>query len=118
MREGDVTKRVNARDENEINNTGFGVNRYRCVHTPVLEVRGGYARIYFKFTILKNYMHRARAARACALAPRAKVGGMSQLWTIQALNSKSGSLAPWGIFSCFHRWVVGPVNRSITGEKL
>ena len=29
---GDVTKRVNARDENEINNTGFGVNRYRCVH--------------------------------------------------------------------------------------
>jgi hypothetical protein len=20
------------RDENEINNTGFGVNRYRCVH--------------------------------------------------------------------------------------
>jgi hypothetical protein len=34
-----VTKRVNARDENEINNTGFGVNRYRCVHTPVLEVR-------------------------------------------------------------------------------
>jgi hypothetical protein len=39
VREGDVTKRVNARDENEINNTGFGVNRYRCVHTPVLEVR-------------------------------------------------------------------------------
>ena len=35
---GGVTKRVNARDENEINNTGFGVNRYRCVHTPVLEV--------------------------------------------------------------------------------
>ena len=32
---GDVPKRVNARDENEINNTGFGVNRYRCVHTPV-----------------------------------------------------------------------------------
>ena len=26
------------RDQNEINNTGFGVNRYRCVHTPVLEV--------------------------------------------------------------------------------
>jgi len=25
-----------ARDENEINNTGFGVNRYRCVYTPVL----------------------------------------------------------------------------------
>jgi hypothetical protein len=24
-------------------------------------LRGGYARIYFKFTILKNYMHRARA---------------------------------------------------------
>ena len=36
VREGDdVPKRVNARDENEINNTGFGVNRYRCVHTPV-----------------------------------------------------------------------------------
>ena len=35
---GDVTKRVNARDENEINNTGFGVNRYRCVHTPVLNL--------------------------------------------------------------------------------
>jgi hypothetical protein len=31
------------------------------------------------FTILKNYMHRARAARARPLAPRAKVGGMSQL---------------------------------------
>jgi hypothetical protein len=30
-----------------------------------------------KFIILKNYMHRARAARA--LAPRAKVGGMSQM---------------------------------------
>jgi hypothetical protein len=29
---GAVTKRVNARDENEINNTGFGVNWYRCVH--------------------------------------------------------------------------------------
>jgi hypothetical protein len=40
---------------------------------------GEYARIYFKFTILKNYMHRARAARARALAPRAKVGGMRQL---------------------------------------
>jgi hypothetical protein len=31
------------------------------------------------FVILKNYMHRARAALARALAPRAKVGGMSQL---------------------------------------
>ena len=29
---------MNARDENEINNTGFGVNRYRCVHTPVLNL--------------------------------------------------------------------------------
>ena len=38
FREGGVTKRVNARDENEINNTGFGVNRYRCVHTPVLNL--------------------------------------------------------------------------------
>jgi hypothetical protein len=28
---GGVTKRVNARDENETNNTGFGVNQYRCV---------------------------------------------------------------------------------------
>jgi hypothetical protein len=83
-------------------------------------VRGGYARIYLKFTILKNYMHRALAAHARALAPRVKVGGMSQLIsqlsTIQALNSKSGKLAPWGIFSCFHRWVVGPVNRSIGGD--
>ena len=35
---GGVTKRVNARDENEINNTGFGVNRYRCVYTPVLNL--------------------------------------------------------------------------------
>ena len=26
------------RDENEINNTGFGVNRYRCVYTPVLNL--------------------------------------------------------------------------------
>jgi hypothetical protein len=43
-------------------------------------VRGGYARIYyFEIIILKNYMHRARAALARALAPRAKVGGMSQL---------------------------------------
>ena len=42
-------------------------------------IRGGYARIYLKFIILKNYMHRARAALARALAPRATVGGMSQL---------------------------------------
>ncbi len=45
----------------------------------VVGIRGGYARIYLKFIILKNYMHRARAALARALAPRAKVGGMSQL---------------------------------------
>jgi hypothetical protein len=32
-----------------------------------------------KIIILKNYMHRARVALARALAPRAKVGGMSQL---------------------------------------
>jgi hypothetical protein len=32
-----------------------------------------------KFIILKNYMHRARAALARAFAPRAKVGGMRQL---------------------------------------
>jgi hypothetical protein len=39
-----------------------------------------------KFTILKNYIHRARARRGCAraarvraLAPREKVGGMRQL---------------------------------------
>jgi hypothetical protein len=32
-----------------------------------------------KFIILKSYMHRARAALALALAPRAKLGGMSQL---------------------------------------
>jgi hypothetical protein len=32
-----------------------------------------------KFIILKNYMHRARAALARALAPRAKAGGMCQL---------------------------------------
>jgi hypothetical protein len=32
-----------------------------------------------KFIILKNYKHRARAAPARALAPRAKLGGMSQL---------------------------------------
>jgi hypothetical protein len=32
-----------------------------------------------KFIILKNYMHRALTALARALAPRAKVGGMSQL---------------------------------------
>ena len=41
-------------------------------------IQGGYVRIYLKFTILKNYMHRARAALARALAPRAKVGVMSQ----------------------------------------
>ena len=40
--------------------------------------------LFFKnllFSILKNYMdmHRARAAHARSLAPRAKVGGMSQL---------------------------------------
>jgi len=80
------------------------------------EYGGGYARIYLKFTILKSYMHRARAALARVLAPRAKVGGMSQLLTTQALNSKSGKLAPWGIFSCFRRWVVGPVIRSIGGD--
>jgi hypothetical protein len=81
-----------------------------------MAIQGGYARIYLKFTILKNYMRRARAALTRALAPRAKVGGMSQLLTTQALNSKSGKLAPWGIFSCFRRWVVGPVNRSIGGD--
>jgi hypothetical protein len=32
-----------------------------------------------KFIILKNYMHRARAALTCVLAPHATVGGMSQL---------------------------------------
>jgi hypothetical protein len=32
-----------------------------------------------KFIILKNYMHRALAALPRALAPRATVGGMSQL---------------------------------------
>jgi hypothetical protein len=32
-----------------------------------------------KLLFLKNYMHRSRAARARALAPRATVGGMSQL---------------------------------------
>jgi hypothetical protein len=32
-----------------------------------------------KIIILKNYMHCARAALTRALAPRAKVGGMSQL---------------------------------------
>jgi hypothetical protein len=32
-----------------------------------------------KIIILKNYMHRPRAALARALAPRAKVGGMGQL---------------------------------------
>ena len=42
-------------------------------------IQGGYVRSYLKFTILKNYMHRARAALARALAPRAKVGVMSQL---------------------------------------
>jgi hypothetical protein len=47
---------------------------------------GGYARIYLKIIILKNYMHHARAALARALAPRAKVGGISQRWTIQAIN--------------------------------
>ena len=30
---------------------------------------------------------------------------MSQLGTLQALNENSGTLAPWGIFCCFHRWV-------------
>ena len=55
------------------------------VRLPLLELRtgypriqGGYARIYLKIIILKHYMHRARAALSRALAPRAKVGGMSQ----------------------------------------
>ena len=51
-----------------------------------LLVQGGYARIYLNFTILKNYMHRAPAARARGRAVRAKVGGVSQLSTIQYLN--------------------------------
>jgi hypothetical protein len=43
-----------------------------------MQLRGGYVRIYLKLLFLKNYMHRARAALARALAPRATVGGMSQ----------------------------------------
>ena len=35
-----------------------------------------------------------------------------------ALDSKSGSLAPMGIFTCFDRWVVGIVNRHTRGEQL
>jgi hypothetical protein len=96
--------------------------RYEYDSTDLRRLQGGYVKIYLKIIILKNYMHRARVAPACALAPHAKVGGMhggmSLLWTIHALNSKSCSLGTWGIFSCFHRWVVGLVNRSIGGEKL
>jgi hypothetical protein len=45
-----------------------------CELQQLILFEGGYVRIYLKFTILKNYMHRARAALV-----RAKVGGMSQL---------------------------------------
>ena len=52
----------------------------------LLMKQGSYDKIYLKFTILKIYMHRARARGARARAARAKVGRMSQLLTIQPLN--------------------------------
>jgi len=57
---------------------GHAAQQLTAVYTH-LQLRGEYVRIYLKFIILKNYMHRARAALARALAPRATVGGMSQL---------------------------------------
>jgi hypothetical protein len=45
-------------------------HQLRGVRASGASIRGGYAKIYFKFTILKNYMHRARAARARARASR------------------------------------------------
>jgi hypothetical protein len=45
------------------------------VHVPT----GGIRQNLFENYYLKNYMHRAREALARALAPRAKVGGISQL---------------------------------------
>jgi hypothetical protein len=40
---------------------------------------GGIRQNLFENYYLKNYMHRARAALTRALAPRAKVGGISPL---------------------------------------
>jgi hypothetical protein len=52
---------------------------FPSVHQIHATYGGDTPEFIFKFNILKNYMHRARAARARALAPRAKVGGMRQL---------------------------------------
>ena len=55
---------------------GVGARPFRDTTTAV---QGGYVRIYLNIIILKNYVHRARGPLARALAPRAKVGRMSQL---------------------------------------
>jgi hypothetical protein len=44
-----------------------------------VSITGGYARIYLKITILEKTTCTTRAARACMLAARAKVGGMRQM---------------------------------------
>ena len=62
-----------------VNSKSIGYRQTSAAGIQTRELQGGYARIYLKIIILKNYMHRARAALARALAPRAKVGGMSQL---------------------------------------
>ena len=53
-----------ARDGNEINNTGFGVNWYRCVHTPVLNLVAVplYRYMYVYDVCIERY-HRYQTAR-------------------------------------------------------
>jgi hypothetical protein len=75
--------------------------------------RGDTLEIYLKFTILKNYMHRAPTRRARE--------GRQDESTVNNSDSKLAShkIHPrWGIISFFDRWVVGPVNRHTRGEKL
>jgi hypothetical protein len=53
--------------------TKFSSTNLIIMHT------GGIRQNLFENYYLKNYMHRARAALTRALAPRAKVGGISPL---------------------------------------
>jgi hypothetical protein len=66
----------------------------------------------------KLHAPRARGARARSRLARRSVAAARDESTVNNSGSKlkTGKLAPWGIVSCFHRWVVGPVNRSIGGD--
>jgi hypothetical protein len=54
-------------------------------------IRGGYVRIYFKFTILKNYMHRARVARARGARARARASRKGR-WDESTVNNSGSKL--------------------------